>query len=742
MPRLWPFGNASQETKAPGDYEANASIPMGVGQGYFQTQNVDVAEYAREAMNHDAIVYACIRALSTAAAEPAYRVMLQTSTQPVQASANNPIVQIIEKPNPEQDFYSFLDDLVSMLYVAGNVYLYKIRNSAGRMVGMRLLRPDRVTIKSDEWKGVARYEYEVNGKRYYISPSDLAHMKFANLANDLYGLSPLTPIAAVINLDLAQIEYAKSFFMNSGTPSGLLKVKRKIQNPDEASMIRSRWRSSFGGNNVGKLAVLDEDATYERLGEKISDMAFPELRDTTETRICMALGNVPPILIGSVVGLNRATYSNYREARKTWFYESMIPLAGRITRFLNNCFGYEFANAGYLEADFSSVQALTEDLTEITDRTTKQWDAGLISLNEARSALGLDPLDQGEVRRVPLTALELGMDETAPVMQLPAPTQTLSVDWESQKAAPPLLIPDSPYTPDADKPAPEGMQDYLNAMIELRLEEADYLEPKLDKFFKGLVNRVDGVLGRYMATDSDTLVIKLPISLDAIGLAGELLPIASKNDLTGILRPSYSRMIKKTFKELGDGRSLAPSRRLGPLKFDPKSMTVQRILAMPSSSANEIIDYTQKKLREAVLLANERGYTTLQLANGVADDGFKGVRQIARDAYSNRTRAIARTEMAKAQNAASIAYVQEQGEEWVQAYDPDGDSNDKYVAPGDAFNRTCAERHLQWYNVTRDQPYDIIDHPNGRLFWFPPEVRPVGAGLEILQTAPAVEVEM
>ena len=74
--------------------------------------------------------------------------------------------------------------------------------------------------------------------------------------------------------------------------------------------------------------------------------------------------------------------------------------------------------------------------------------------------------------------------------------------------------------------------------------------------------------------------------------------------------------------------------------------------------------------------------------------------------------------MAKAQNGGTIAYAQDSGTQWVQAYDPDGDSNDKYIPAGDPFGRTCIQRHLQWYNVERDQPYNIVDHPNGRLTWY------------------------
>jgi HK97 family phage portal protein len=718
MPKLWPFSK-SEEIKAEAYYE-NSTIPIGYGKEYFEDNSFNVKEFANEAMNSDSIVYACLRELGTAAAEPSYRVLLPTSDQPIQAPDTNPISRLLERPNENQDFYQFIDELVINLYVAGNAYLYKTRNGGGKVVGMRLLRPDRVSIKVLSSDGSLAYQYELDGVRYRLNPEDVSQLKFPSMTSDLYGLSPLQPIASVINLDLAQIQYAKFFFQNSGTPSGLLKVKRRLQTPEDAERIRSRWRSTFGGGNMHKLAVLDEDATYERLGESISNMAFPELRDTTESRICMAFG-IPPILIGSVVGLDRATYSNYREARQSFFYETMIPLANRIVRFLNHCISYEFPTAGYIEADFNDVAALTEDQNSLTERTTKQWDSGLISLNEAREALGLDPLNGGEIRRMPLGVIELDADQVVPTpLQMAQPTQQLDIGPLAalKESEPPDLMP-NPYKPNNNADVLEDMARQNKVMMDMRVEEVESLEPKLDRFFKSMVNRTDGVLGRYLERDSNTLVIKLPISLQASGLAGELLPDGATQDLANILRPSYARMIKKTFKQMNEGRSLTESSRVGPLKFDPNSMEVQRVLSKPSASAREIVSFTQRKLRNAIVTAQERGYTTAQLANGVADDGFVGVRQLSRETYSNRTKTIARTEVAKAQNAASITYAKEQGMDYVRAFDPDGDENDTYIPAGDPYGRTCAERHMQIYAV--GDAYDIEDHPNGTLQWFPVE---------------------
>mgnify|MGYP003147130296 CR=1 FL=1 len=696
MPNWWPFN--SDEIKQEG-YDVSSAIPIGFGQNSFQPQDIDPESFARQSYNSDAIVYACLRELAVAVTEPNYRVLTATTTEPTQAPQNNPLARMLQRPNDQQDFYELLEDLITQLYISGNVYLYKIRNQAGRMIGMRLLRPDRISIKSDAVKGVESYNYRLDGPEYTIPAADISHMKFPNMSSDLYGLSPLQPAASVINLDQAQIQFGKTAFQNSGVIGGMLKLSRRIQNEEQANQIRSRWRSTFGGNNMHKLAILDEDATYEKVGSTMEELAFPALRDMTESRICMVFG-VPPIIVGSVVGLDRATYSNYREARQSFFTETMIPLCERLVRFFNKCFEYEYANAGYLDADFTSVAALIEDQNKLSDRLIAQWNAGLISLNEARSGLAMDGLSGGDLRRLPLNVLELPSSEIQPTSALPTAEQ-LRASTDILKRLESQLEPDSPYTPIAGQP----MERLLNQeMIAARIDEVNDLIPKLERYYRGLKNRVDGVLGRYLAE---------PVSEQkAYPFQGEdLLPDAALNDLSGILRNSYAGIIKSSWKVLNERSGL------GTLEFDEKLPLVTNVLTTATNQANLIHGTTQRAIKKTIEEGLANGYSVAEVANGVPGSNFRGIKSVVGEDYKNRPRAIARTEMARAQNQSTLGYAASLGSIYSQAFDPDGDVNDTFTDNNDPFGYTCAERHLQIYR--NEDAIDIVDHPNGTLAWTP-----------------------
>ena len=154
----------------------------------------------------------------------------------------------------------------------------------------------------------------------------------------------------------------------------------------------------------------------------------------------------------------------------------------------------------------------------------------------------------------------------------------------------------------------------------------------------------------------------------------------------------------------------------GTLDWADKRPAVQRVLAQAPMRAEMIHRTTSKAIGRAIGIGLERGYSIEQLARGVPDEKFPGIRSIVGEA-ENRARLIARTEVMRTQNQTTTGFYKEQGFAYVQADDVDGDPDDNYIDPGDPYGRTCAERHGQVY--TLEDAQNIDDHPNGTLNWIP-----------------------
>ena len=160
------------------------------------------------------------------------------------------------------------------------------------------------------------------------------------------------------------------------------------------------------------MAVLDQDAEYQKTGASLDETDAPGVGERIESRICAAL-RVPPILVGALVGLVHATsYANYGEARKSFWEETLIPEYKRIQEFLESFLTVDFAEFDRLQFDLTQVRALQPNQATQSTRLTNEWTNGVLSLNEVREKLGYDPIEGGDVRRVPIGVVELAPGES------------------------------------------------------------------------------------------------------------------------------------------------------------------------------------------------------------------------------------------------------------------------------------------------------------------------------------------
>lgn len=798
---------APRELKAP----AMASVSLPLAPQWDNGQAIGAyGAFASEGYNGNTIVNAAIREIATSAALPKYRLMAETGDEDEVVVTNTDAARVLYDPNEQQCQADFVELLTVYLMVTGNAYAMRERNASGRIVSLRLLRPDRVEVKIGRDGRVAYYEYTIEGVRYDLLADDVAHIKLPNPYDDVYGLSPLQVASKYVNLDTATVTFLRSYFANAGVPAGILKVNRRLNSQAEADSARAKWRSSFSGNKGWHgLAVLDEDASYQQVAPNLKEMDTSTMTRVTETRICAVFG-VPPILLGLEAGLESSTYSNYEQARSAFWDETVSPLVRRIEKFLQRALEVSEREPGNeVEADYSEVPAYEDDHDAESSRVVAQYGGGIITLNEARAALGLDPLEHGDMRRLPMNITEIMPDGTAMAQAAPAsmpmlaaPTGVLKVSvqvpayisanaerglaWnadglagdgltdgtlrEARDLAAGAVSDDkvrrmsawfARHLVDLDRPqnsnpenedypgpgavawalwggsptSPQQAMDWADAKVAALDREAsaptgevkaqgqalprsvalgekllveretltDDMEFALKRYFDALRSRVAGVLGRAMQqTTTDA-----KIAPDEVTIA-MLFPDGARNELARVMSGSYARIIRATWN------TIAASGVAGVLEFDDRLPIVSQIVALATSSAEGIDQVSRTAVSRAIEMGIERGYSIQQVARGVPADGFPGINSLVEETYQNRARTIARTEVMRAQNAASIGYYREQGIRWMRAYDPDGDPADNYIG---SDGRTCSERSGLIY--TADDSMNVDSHPNCRLTWTP-----------------------
>jgi len=136
--------------------------------------------------------------------------------------------------------------------------------------------------------------------------------------------------------------------------------------------------------------VLDGGLDWRPMSLSPRDMDFLEAKHAAAREIALAFG-VPPMLLG-IPGDN--TYSNYQEANRVFWRQSVLPLAGRIGCALTHWLSPVFGENLMLAADTDRIEALNADRATLWERVSK---APFLTVNEKRLAAGYGPIEGGDV---------------------------------------------------------------------------------------------------------------------------------------------------------------------------------------------------------------------------------------------------------------------------------------------------------------------------------------------------------
>lgn len=408
-----------------GEYkEAPFRFPAWVnGQPLWQT--VDIRTYIEEGFNINTIIYESIMYKARSITLAPLRAYTGSRDKPKIMPDLSPLSVLLARPNEFQSQMEFMSLNVVYLNVTGNVFIYLDRE--GRVSGlpsaMYSLRPDRVYIVPRDNR-VFGYLYVPEGKSFNdavpLLAKDVIHVKFPNPADRLdgmgYGLSPISAAARMTDVDNSVSRFLKLFFDRGMVLGGVLKFPQAI---DDKIMnrVKQNWKEMYGGveNWATEIGVLDQGATYERITPTFDQMGFGAIDERTESRITGPFG-VPPILIGTRLGLMRSTYANYDAARKACWEDTLTYEINLFeTEFQHYLFGT--GGDGFVAADTSKVPALQKNVPELINAGKTLIDVG-VPPNIAFKTVGLD-IEQLEFGDVSFMAA--GYQLTESVINPPAP---------------------------------------------------------------------------------------------------------------------------------------------------------------------------------------------------------------------------------------------------------------------------------------------------------------------------------
>ncbi len=207
-------------------------------------------------------------------------------------------------------------------------------------------------------------------------------------------------------------------------------------------VLKRQWRNAFTGARRGDPAFVQKGMKVTPLGMTLHDLEFPDLRAYSESRIC-AVFQVPPILVGAKVGLDRSTFTNYGEARKQLWEEAIFSLQRRFGDPIRARLLPEFAGVGRQRVttrwDNSEVLALREAESAKWERATNALARGGITINDFRRVVGLDPVSGGDVFLMPAGVVPQPAEQIAAPVPDQAPAQNQAPQLQAAAYAESLI---------------------------------------------------------------------------------------------------------------------------------------------------------------------------------------------------------------------------------------------------------------------------------------------------------------
>lgn len=335
----------------------------------------DFEKLCKEGYQENDTVYACINYIAKSCAGINW--LLYDGEKEI---LKHPILKLLKRPNPQEGWSYFFQKVISYLLITGNAYI----EQAGNFAELYCLRPDRVKIEiGNSSEPIKLYFYSVGSKKVPFEPFEILHLKLFNPLDDWYGLSPIQVAGTTIDQNTLAKKWNASLLKNSGRPSAIITPKEENIGDKGIEQIREAFNKEVGYEHAGIIRVLDSGLNYQSISLSPQDMDWSNILRSSNRQIAIDF-HVPPELIGDS---ENKTYSNYLEARKSFYTESVIPLMDYFKDEFNNWIFKDKENL-HLEYNSDEIEALQEDRQLLWQRAKDGISSGLITPNEGREFLG------------------------------------------------------------------------------------------------------------------------------------------------------------------------------------------------------------------------------------------------------------------------------------------------------------------------------------------------------------------
>ena len=289
--------------------------------------------------------------------------------------------------------YVLIKQLVwDILIMNGNALLYIRRDSRGVAKELIYCKPADTQIMYNE---STRDLYYLNQKvaKGRIEPKDMIHL-YKNSQDGINGRSIISYAKKVFDLSKYTDATASNYYQSGCNLNGILTI---TGNPsqEEVEKIRMNWKRLHGADGNSGLAILKGNMNYQSIGQSAAESQMLEARLFNVSEIARFF-NISPVLLGD---LTKSSYSTIEAAQLEFVQHTLYPFIVMFEEELNR----KLCHRSNVRIDFDESFLIKSDKAVQANYLNTLVSGGIMSINEARASLGLNPIEGGDKVIIPFT---------------------------------------------------------------------------------------------------------------------------------------------------------------------------------------------------------------------------------------------------------------------------------------------------------------------------------------------------
>jgi len=365
--------------------------------GWSDLQDPDRSTFERQAQQYKAspAFFASLTRIAEAAAT-ARLAVFNGLEDDAEAYKAHPFIDLLRQPAPGMEWlaldkFSLIENIVASLGLSGDAFLYLGgRADPSQPPGMLIpLRPDRVELVG-QGSLVTGYAYTVMGRTWPIGLADIVHIKRYNPSNDLYGLGQADAALLATEADVSAQRHNRALFRNQARLSTVIESDEQFIDEDQRKTMEKWFRDKFTGgpDKAGQVAFLWAGFKARDMGMSQRDAEYVAGRKMNREDIFMAMGVHPALMLSDDVPLANARTAEYLVGKYT-----LAPLLTRVANRLNA----EVLPLYGPTDNLRFLDVVPRDTQQQLQQHTTYLDRGVMTINEVRNDLGMQPATWGDV---------------------------------------------------------------------------------------------------------------------------------------------------------------------------------------------------------------------------------------------------------------------------------------------------------------------------------------------------------